>query len=451
MDSGDQWLIPLALLLVLLNGYFVAIEFAIVKVRETRIQELIQQGIRRASTANKLIQKMDEYLSATQLGITLASLGLGWIGEPAFARLFEPVFSSFGSLQPVLSHTLAVAAAFLLITFLHIVLGELAPKSLALQRAEPVVLWGAPLLVWFNRLAYPFIWALNGTANMLLRLIGISPAGAASRAHSQNELRMILAHSAREGILSSDEQRLLERVLHFSDRSVRQIMVPSPEVFFLDLQKSLNENLELARSRKHTRYPLCDGSLEQVVGVIHTKDVFWMMRELAGDFDLNMARRPVQFVPDSKPIKSLLTEFRHTRTHMAVVVDEYGSTVGILTLEDILEELVGEIQDEFDAAAPSPVIRRIGENSYLVHGRALLEDLEEELGIHFQDEENDTIAGHLMMQLGRTAEVGDEVMVAGLFQVRVLGIKGFQITDLRFERIPEEQEGFHAKTQRPQS
>ncbi len=435
MESSYHWYIPLALFLVFLNGYFVAIEFAIVKVRATRIEELIQQGIGRAATANKLIQGMDEYLSATQLGITLASLGLGWIGEPAFSRLFEPAFASFGGLQPVLSHTLAAVAAFMLITFLHIVLGELAPKSLALQRAEPVVLWGASLLVWFNRLVYPFIWALNGTANLLLRLIRISPAGADSGAHSQKELRMILAHSAREGILSRDEQRLLERVLHFSDRSVRQVMVPSPEVVFLDLQKGINENLKLAQSRKHTRYPLCDGSLEQVLGVVHTKDVFWMMRELGESFELNMARRPIQFVPDSKPIKSQLSEFRQTRTHMAVVVDEYGSTVGILTLEDVLEELVGEIQDEFEAAAPSPVIRKISDNSYLVHGRALVEDLEEKLGIGIQDEENDTVAGHLMMQLGRMAEVGDEVTVAGQYQVRVLGIKGFQITDLRFERI----------------
>ncbi|HSR53568.1 MAG TPA: hemolysin family protein [Acidobacteriota bacterium] len=443
MDEVDQWLlIAIALFLVFLNGYFVASEFAIVKVRRTRIQELIHQGRKRAISARRMIDNMDEYLSATQLGITLASLGLGWIGEPAFARLFEPLVHAMGPWGEAFSHTASAAIAFLLITFLHIVLGELAPKSLAIQRAEPVILWGSGLMHFFYKISYPFIWSLNGTANILLKAFGVTPVGEQEEAHSEEELKMILAHSHQEGILEGDERKLLERVLSFSDRSVRQVMVPSPEVVFLDSQKSLDENLSVARQRKHTRYLLCEGSLESVKGVIHTKDLFWMMRELGEDFELSMARRPVHFVPDSKPIKSLLPEFRRTRTHLAVAVDEYGSMVGIVTLEDILEELVGEIQDEFDPAAPAPDIRPIDHDVYLVHGRTLLSELEEELSVDLSDDENDTAAGHVMMLLGRTAEVGDEVKVGQRFKVRVLGIKGFQITDLRFERLPEPKHEF---------
>ncbi len=436
MDLSTQWLLILfAMLLVFLNGYFVATEFAIVKVRETRIQEMIKAGSRRALAAKRLISNLDGYLSATQLGITLASLGLGWIGEPAFAELFEPIFVATGSLQPVFAHTLAVTAAFLMITFLHIVLGELAPKSLAIQRAEVVVLWGAAPLSWFYRLAYPFIWSLNGTANLVLRALGLRPASTEEKAHSAAELRMIVDRSHREGILGPDEKRLLERVLDFSFRTVRQAMVPSPDVNYLDTGRPLEENLAKARHAKHTRYPLCDGSLENVLGVVHTKDIFWMMRELGDEFELTMAKRPVNFVPESKSIRSLLPEFRKLGTHMAISVDEYGSTVGIITMEDILEELVGEIQDEFDPDAPSPVIRKVSETGYEVNGRTLLEQVESELGIVIGDDENDTIAGHVLMNLGRMARVGDEVVIADRYTARVLGIKGFQITDLRFEKL----------------
>ena len=436
MDITYQLILVLfGLFLVFLNGYFVAAEFSIVKVRETRIQELIQQGNHTAHRARSLIRKMDEYLSATQLGITLASLGLGWIGEPAFAALFRPLFKAVGmGMTPSLSHTLAVISAFLLITFLHIVLGELAPKSLAIQRPESVVLWIASPLMWFYKLSYPFIWTLNGMANFFLRLCGATPMSEAHLAHSEEELRLILAHSYEKGVLGRDETRILERVFDFADRSVRQVMVPSVEVVFLDVQKGLEENLEVAREDKHTRYPLCEGSLDRVLGIAHVKDLFWKYEVVGTNFDILEIKRPVKFVPESKHIKTLLTEFRHTQTHLAVAVDEYGSTVGIVTLEDILEELVGEIQDEFDIEAPPRMIQKKDDLHYVVQGRALLEELEDELEIKIDDAENDTIGGHVMMELGRTAKVGDEVIVADLWRVRVVGMKGLQITDLGFEK-----------------
>ncbi len=436
MDTLYQLLfIGVAFGLVLLNGFFVAAEFSIVKVRATRLDELIKRGTARARNARKLVSNMDEYLSATQLGITIASLGLGWIGEPAFAGLFQPAFQGLGALEPVLAHSFAVAVAFLLITFLHIVLGELAPKSVAIWAPEQVVLATSGPMVLFDRMSYPFIWALNSTATAVLRIFGIRPASDLESAHSEEELRMILVHSHEKGILDWDERLMLERVLEFGDRSVRQIMVPAGEVHFLDVETPFEENLATARKHRHTRYPLCESTFDHVVGVIHVKELFWRHRELGPNFDLNAIRRPVGFVPETKLIKSLLKEFRETRTHLSVVVDEFGSSVGIVTLEDILEELVGEIQDEFDPEAPTPMVLKEDENHYLVHGRALLEELEEELEITLEDAENDTVAGHVMMLLGRTARIGDEVIVAGCFRARVTGMRNLQITDLTFERV----------------
>ncbi|UCF38538.1 MAG: HlyC/CorC family transporter [Acidobacteriota bacterium] len=434
-NAQQLFLIVIALFLVFLNGYFVAAEFAIVKVRGTRLRELVRKGVRRADKAHRMVQNMDEYLSATQLGITVASLGLGWIGEPAFARVFESVFSEFGAAKPFLAHGLAAASAFLLITFLHIVLGELAPKSLAIQKAESLVLMTALPTDLFYRLSYPFIWLLNGTANLFLRALGFRPASELETVHSEEELRIILAHSHAQGILDRDAQRLLERVFDFGDRSVRQIMVPSIEVVYLDTEKSFQENLEIARKHRHTRYPLCEGSLDRIVGTVHVKDFLWRLQELGPEFDLRLLKRPVHFVPESKYIKDLLPEFRRTHTHLAVAVDEYGSTVGVVTLEDVLEELVGDIQDEFDGEMPMPAIQRKDERTYLVQGRTLLEQLETELDVKFDDKENDTIGGHVMMLLGRTARIGDEVTVSDRYSVRVVGMRGLQITDLSVEKL----------------
>jgi len=436
MDTLSQLLlIGVAFGLVLLNGFFVAAEFSMVKVRATRIEELIKRGTSRARNARKLRSNMAEYLSATQLGITMASLGLGWIGEPAFAGLFQPAFEGLGALEPVLAHSFAVTVAFLLITFLLIVLGELAPKSVAIWAPEQVVLATSGPMVLFSRIAYPFIWALNSTAAAVLRLFGMKSVSELESAHSEEELRMILAHSREKGVLDRDEELMLERVLEFGDRSVRQIMVPAGEVHCLDVETSFEENLATVRKYRHTRYPLSESSFDHVVGVIHVKDLFWRHRELGPSFDLNAIRRPVGFVPETKMVKSLLQEFRETRTHLSVVVDEFGSSVGIVTLEDILEELVGEIQDEFDPEAPTPMVLKQAENHYLVHGRALLEELEDSLGITLADAENDTVAGHVMMLLGRTARIGDEVIVAGRFRARVVGMRNLQITDLTFERV----------------
>jgi len=448
MDLFSQTLLlGAACLLVLLNGFFVASEFAIVKVRPTRIHVLTKKGVRGAATASSVIKQMNEYLSATQLGITVASLGLGWLGEPAFAGLIAPLFSRFGGMKTVLAHSIAATVAFLIITFLHIVVGELAPKAVAIQRAERVALWTAAPLALFYRVSYPFIWALNGAANAVLKLIRLPAVSEAEKAHSPEEVRLILKQSQERGIFDVDERKMIERVFDFGDRIVRQIMVPSTEVVFIDVRRSVEENLEIARRHQHTRYPLCDGSLDRVLGLVHIKDLFWKSRELGPRLDLMMVRRPVQFVPDSAHVSALLAELRDSRTHLAVVVDEYGSTVGVVTLDNVMSELVGEIHDEFDIGpeVTTPDIRKLDQNRALVRGRVLLGDLERELSIRVHDDENDTIGGHVMMLLGRSAVVGDEVRIANGYRVRVAGMRGLQITDLIIDRLearpPQDESG----------
>jgi CBS domain containing-hemolysin-like protein len=251
-------------------------------------------------------------------------------------------------------------------------------------------------------------------------------------------LRILLSRSSDHGIIDRNKKRLLMKVFSFAQRTVRQVMVPSVEVRYLDVRQSLEENLELARRQKHTRFPLCEGALDRVLGLIHVKDLFWNYEMLGPDLDLKMLKRQTLFVPENKGIDSLLAEFRKSRIHMAIVVDEFGSVVGIVTLEDILEELVGEIQDEFDPEAPPLMIRQSEEGTYLVNGRALVEEVEEALDLRLGDAENDTMAGHVMMVLGSTASIGDEVELGNKFHVRVVGIKGHQITDLLFTPLAGE-------------
>ena len=435
--SYQLLLVAVALFLVLTNGFFVASEFSIVKIRGTRIEELVRKGKKRATLARALVQNMDEYLSATQLGITLASLGLGWIGEPAFAALFLPLLSGFGSLDIVVAHTVSAGLAFLLITFLHIVLGELAPKSMAIQNPEKVILAASGLMTLFYKISYPFIWTLNKAAFLFLRIFGIRPVTELGSAHSEEELRMILAKSLEKGVLDAEEQQLLDRVFSYGDRSARQIMVPAGDVEFMDINNTFKENMALARKSGHTRYPLCDRSLGNALGIIHIKDLVWRLSREHYEADLLALKRPILFVPENSLIKDLLPEFRKNRTHMTLVIDEFGSPVGIVTMEDILEELVGEIQDEFDNEKPDLMIEKTGENLYLINGRTLLSELDEYFDSKIADGENDTVAGLVMSRLGRMANVGDEVIAADTFLIKVEAMNHLQITEISLRRLLE--------------
>lgn len=396
------------LVLVLLNGFFVAAEFALVKVRPTQLDPYVLRGVRRGRVARHMVRHLDAYLSATQLGITLASLALGWIGEPAFAWLLEPVLSRIPGMTPALHGTVTLTTAFLIITILHIVLGELAPKSVAIRRSESTSLWVAIPLYFFYKVSFPAIWLLNHAANGVLRMFGIPPASESEIAHTEEELRGLLSttHMGRQSEL---KQELLDNIFELSHRLARQIMVPRSDVVFLSTDRSLEENLALVRSSGHTRFPLCEGDLDRTIGLVHIKDLLHAERPLAS---LREIAREIAFVPETLSLDRLLKRMRGERVHLAAVLDEYGGVAGIVTMENVIEEIVGPIQDEFDAEKPELVKK--GEGIYQVSGAMLVVDLEDELGIEFSERDEDTISGIVLSELGRPPRLGDRVEVGPL-------------------------------------
>jgi CBS domain containing-hemolysin-like protein len=425
LDPGTGLL--LGLLLVALNGFFVAAEFALAKVRATQIEPHVQAGERRARLAAHMLRHLDAYLSATQLGITLASIALGWVGEPAFAWLIEPLVSRVPGVSPALLHSISLTAAFAAVSVLHIVFGELVPKSIAIRLPRGTTLWTAPPLYVFYWAMFPAIWLLNHTANGILRLVGIRPVGEHEIAHTEEELRLLLA-SRQSAELSEAKRGLLANVFELFDRIARQVMVPRADVVYLSTARGLDENLAVARGSGHTRFPLCEGDLDRIVGVVHIKDLFRAERPPE---DLRRIARPVKFVPESTPLDKLLARMRSERLHLAAVIDEYGGVSGIVTLENVIEEIVGPIQDEFDAEKPELVDR--GNGVWQVSGSMLVMDLEDELGLELSDRDEDTVAGLVLSELGRRPRVGDRVEVAGL-GFEVLEVQGSRIRSLRLVR-----------------
>lgn len=431
MDDGSSFSfflvfkIFLALFLVLLNGVFVAAEFAFVKVRPTRITQLVAEGNRRAKIAQQCIHNIDAYLSVCQLGITISSLGLGWLGEPVVAKLLEPLMHSFGVSSPAAVHSISFIIAFSLVTFLHVVFGELVPKSLAIQRAEHVTLWLAAPMRMFYYLFYPGIIVFNGTANNILRILGVRPASEHEESHSEEELQMLVSASYKCGHLDSSEWNLLQNVFQFEKKVAREIMVPRPEVVFLDKKSSLEENMEIARRSGHTRFPLCESDHDHVVGLVHIKDVF----RLDTGTKIDDIKRNIMLVPEGMSLDRLLREFQKNHQHMALVVDEYGGTAGIVTMENVLEELVGQIQDEFDEEVPQVTPEK--EGSYLVDGRMLLEDAADMFDLPVGDqEEYDTLGGFVFGKLGKRPRVGDIVELPE-HRLRVVEVKGFRIRQVQ--------------------
>jgi CBS domain containing-hemolysin-like protein len=417
----DTWYLLLAFFFVLANGFFVAAEFAIVKVRSTQLTELADDGSVRAKMARRLTRNLDAYLSATQLGITLASLALGWIGEPAFHHLIEPIFRRYGA--EAYAKSVSATVAFTIISVLHIVIGELAPKSIAIQKPVATSLWIAHPLHAFYSVTYPAIWLLNGISRAILRLIGIQPAGEHEAVHSPEELRLILASSERAGILSEENREIIEGVFQFSKRTARQIMVPRTDVVVLSTTKSIEENLEIIRTSRHTRYPLCEGTLDHTVGLIHVKDL--MLAQLRGPGrSLEELKREVLFVPENSTVESLLSQMIESKTHMAIVLDEYGGASGIVFLENITEELFGQIQDEFDRERPE--IEPLGNGRYRVRGDYLIEDLADRLKIDLGEPEEETVGGYVAARLGREVAPGDRVEMGDL-SIDVLEAERFRV------------------------
>lgn len=416
-----------ALFLVFLNGFFVAAEFSLVKVRKTRLAELAENGSKRAAVALEVTSRLDAYLSACQLGITLASLGLGWLGEPAIARLVEPLFARFAGWSAVLTHTISSVLAFLVISFLHIVLGELVPKSLAIQRADGTALGTAGWLKLFYQVFYPAIWALNSLAGIVLKITGIDPANEADLAHSEEELRMLVDASQRHGYLDKMEGTLLDAVFEFSDRVAGEVMVPRQDMVCLYIQDPLEEALKVVREYGHTRYPLCDDEKDNVIGLIHVRDLLGV-KEKQEIKNIAQLKREVLIIPETVPISHLVQKMRSERTHMALVADEFGGTAGIITIEDIIEELIGEIYDEFDIENFD--IKKTGESEYEINGRLLLEDVSELLGTEIDEEGVTTIGGFIFAKLGRKPKKGDVVQYAD-FKFEVIEVTGSRILKVK--------------------
>jgi CBS domain containing-hemolysin-like protein len=417
------WYLLLALLFVIANGFFVAAEFALVKVRPTQLAEAAAKGSSRARMARHLAKHLDTYLSACQLGVTLASLALGWIGEPAFAGILMPLFAKLTPNSAVWAHSVAVSIAFVIISVLHIVLGELVPKSLAIQKPVLTSLWIAHALHYFYLVMYPAIWVLNGVARAALRLIGIKRTGEFESAHSPEELRLILANSEKAGILSEENREIIEGVFEFSRRTARQIMVPRTDVAVLSTLKTIEENLEIIRTTRHTRYPLCDGTLDQTVGLIHVKDL--MLAQLRGPGrTLQELKRDVLFVPENSTVERLLSQFIEQRTHMAIILDEYGGASGIVSLENITEELFGQIQDEFDRERPE--IEPLGNGRYRVRGDYLIEDLADRLKVDIGEPDEETVGGYVQARIGREVAPGDRATLGDL-QIVVLDAERFRV------------------------
>ncbi|MCL4788774.1 MAG: hemolysin family protein, partial [Verrucomicrobia bacterium] len=407
MDWNAISLVGLKLLavvfLVLLNGFFVAAEFALVKVRDTQLVTLAQNGNRKARVARRILANLDAALSATQLGITLASLGLGWIGEPVFASLLEPVMRALQIESPRLQHSIAFAVGFSVITFLHIVAGELAPKSLAIRKPLPTSLWVAAPLDWFYKLSFPAIWLLNHAANWLLRRFGIEPISELELVHSEEELRLIIGAAQKQTAPVPVGRNLVLNALDLRHRIVREVMRPRQEMTVLDTEASIAACLDIADKTRYSRFPLCEGGdLDKTLGVVHIKDLYAMRLKARQGADLLPAARGLIYVPETAHLEKLLQLFLERKLHLAIVVDEYGGTLGMVTLENILEELVGQIQDEFDQE--KPLLVRLNETTWDVAGALPLHELEEVVAAPLREENITTTSGWVTHRLGGFAK-----------------------------------------------
>ena len=413
----------LVFFLIAMNGFFVAAEFACVKIRPSRLETLIQEGSRQAKYAKQLTDHLDASLSVTQLGITLASLGLGWVGEPAVATLILPITHAVG-LDDVVGHTISLALAFSIITGMHIVLGELTPKTMAIQNVEKIMLNVALPMLIFQRVMYPFVWLLNHVANWVAHRMGFHTASEGDDAHTEEEIRLLMEESHRQGLIDDTEVDFVDNVFDFTDLNVREIMTPRTDMVCLYLEDTMEENMHTILEEQLTRYPICREDKDHIVGFLHVKD---LMRVMAEGRKPNLRRlaRKAPIVPESMDVSVLLKTMQKQRSQMAIVVDEYGGTAGMVTIEDIVEEIVGDIQDEFDEERPTA--ERRGKRIFSVDAKMLLEELEDILEIDIEDEDVDTIGGWLYDQIGQTPRVG-QMAASGDNLFYVEEVDGVRIT-----------------------
>ncbi len=416
-------------ILVAANAFFVAAEFSLVAARRTRIEAMVRRGDRRAQAAHHAIQHLDKYISGTQLGITLASLGLGWIGEPALAGLIEGAFSVLPApLDRIATHTVAATTAFVIITFLHIVFGELAPKALALLHPEQTSRWVARPLILFTTATNPFIWLLNGTANGILRLLRARAPTERERVHSPEEIMMLVEQSRKTGRLQAQDARMIEGVFEFSEKNAIDVMTPRTQMVALPVSLDLAEAADRVAAAGRSRYPVYRESLDDIVGIVHAKEV---LRALRSDPSkpLEAIIRPPLFVPGTREVEDVLADMKRQKVHLAIVLDEYGGTAGLVTMEDLLEEIVGQIFDEYDRpdtapAGPATVTAPV------MPGSTEVADVNRNYGLNLDDSDYTTIGGVVFGQLGRLPRVGDRVELAGA-TFEVIEMEGRRVGSVR--------------------
>ena len=423
-------------ILIGLTAFFVISEFAIVKVRVSRIEQLVEEGNKKAVAAKKIIDNLDEYLSACQLGITVTALGIGWLGESTFRSILTALFGNI-QMPESLSHALSITLAFLIMTFLHVVIGELAPKTIAIQKAEQVSLLFARPLIWFYRIMYPFIWLLNGSARLIVRAFGFKPASESESAHTEEELRMILSESYKNGEINQSEFKYVNNIFDFDNRIAKEIMVPRTEIESIDINESVETLLQIAEIEKFTRYPVTDGDKDHIVGLINLKEVLTSV--ISGkDISKSSIRtyiRPIIRVIDTIPIHNLLLKMQKEQIHMAILYDEYGGTSGLVTVEDIIEEIVGEIRDEFDLDE-IPLIRHVGENHYIFDGKVLVSEINDLLNININDEDVDTIGGWFLTE-NFEAKQGDSIIFDD-YEFKILEMEDHHIDYIEVKKIVKE-------------
>ncbi len=419
--------------LILLNGYFVAAEYGLVTARRTRIRELEEQGNRRARSVMQITADPPRFIAAMQLGVTATSLAIGALGEQALAKVFDPILAS----------VIALALSFLIITFLHVVIGELVPKGVALRYSERTALAVSTPVRTFFVVFKPLIWVLQEASELVLRAFGIEPPGAEDDVLSEAELKMVLDRSTAHGEIEQQEQEMLYKVFDFADKEVSAVMVPRPEVVALSVELPPEEALAAMIESPYTRYPVYRGSLDQIVGVLHVRDLISALtdRGIAG-VQVEELVRPAHIVPETKDLAALLGEFRRTNQHMAIVVDEYGELEGIVTLEDLLEEIVGEIEDEFDL--PDESIERLPNGKMRIDGTFPIDDFNEQFDRQLPIEDYHTVGGFVFGLIGRAPEPGDEVAHDGT-RFTVLEVEGSRIERIEVELVPHDTQGEQLK------
>jgi CBS domain containing-hemolysin-like protein len=427
-------IVNLLIIAILLGftGFFVSYEFAIVKVRSTRIDQLVSEGNKKAIVAKSIVSNLDEYLSACQLGITVTALGLGWLGEPTVDQIIHPFLVTLNLPESIASIT-SFILAFGFVTFIHVVVGELAPKTFAIQKAEALTLLFARPMLIFYKVMYPFIKALNGSARFIVGLFGLKPASEHENAHSEEELQLIITESYKSGEINQSEFKYVNNIFEFDDRVAKEIMVPRTEIVAFDQNQTLEECLKIVTEENYTRYPVIDGEKDNIVGMINMKEV--LTEYIKGqniDAPIGQYVRPVIQVIESIPIQNLLVKMQKDRVHMAILIDEYGGTAGLVTVEDILEEIVGEIRDEFDGDEV-PEINQISENRTVVEGKVLIEDVNDLFGLDIDHTDMDTIGGWIMSEKIDVAE-GDKIHYND-YEFTILEVDGYHIKSLEIVNL----------------